>query len=167
MGTYPWGPHGPQSGPNQVTPNPTPAYVPPASSGWDAPATSSSPAYGGGYSGSGGGFAGYSGPYRKSYILAIILTCLFGPLGLFYASKKGGLIMLLFLLGVPIGLNELGKFHYGYAMGDPFSILERSVVMDPMLKITVVFSLIWAVIAVRKYNKALKARKNAEQATAA
>jgi hypothetical protein len=159
MGTYPWGPHGPQSGPNQVTPNPTPSYVPPSSGGGDyyAP-TSSSPAYGGWYGG--GAAAAYSGPWRKSYILAIIFAVLFGPLGLFYTSKKGALIMLLFLIGVPVGLNAFMQYSNGSVIS-PFGILEHSVVMDPMLRITGGICVIWTVVAARRFNKALKASKAA------
>ena len=46
-------------------------------------------------------YAGYGGArkFRKSSILAVVLAFLFGPLGLFYASKKSALLLLAFLLG--------------------------------------------------------------------
>jgi hypothetical protein len=115
-----------------VTPNPTPAYVPPPSSGgWEAPAPT--PSYGGGYSG--GGPATYSGPTKarkKSYVLALILTAVFGPLGLFYASKKGALVMLLFLFGYPIMLTTLGHAPGVYEAGNPISIIGNDAVMNGM-----------------------------------
>src|SRR5690349_10949457 len=110
MGTFPWGPNGPETGPNEVTPNPTPSYVPPPptpsyeppASSWGAPV--SGPAY---YGGNSVPYTGpvYSGPIkprRKHYFLALFLTFLFGPLGLFYASKKGALAVLFLLVAVPV-----------------------------------------------------------------
>src|ERR1041385_7737291 len=63
MGTYPWGPHGPQSSPHEVMPNPTApsAPVPDFGGGNYYPTT---PSYGGGYAGGatgGGGYAGSAG----------------------------------------------------------------------------------------------------------
>jgi hypothetical protein len=163
MGTYPWGPHGPQSGPNEVTPNPTPAYVPPpASSDWGAPAPtySPSPSYGGGgYSG--GGVATYSGPRRKSYIFAVMWTAILGPFGMFYYTMKGALIMLLFLFGVPIALTALGHAPGFYEAGDPISIIGNEAVMNRMWSTVLPFCVIWGVIAVRRHNKKAKAAKKA------
>ena len=87
MGSYPWGPHGPQSGPNQVTSNPTPAYVPPpAAPSWTP--TVQGGGYGGGPVANTGYVATPSGPRKKHYVLAVILAAIFEPVGLFYASKK-------------------------------------------------------------------------------
>jgi hypothetical protein len=150
MGSYPWGPHGPQTGPNEVTPNPTPAYVPPPMPSYDAPMPGPL-SYGGG--------AQYSGPVQprsKGYFAALILTFFFGPLGLFYATKKGALAMLLFLVGVPVVLSNIGVLPFGSAQ-HPFAVLDHSSVMDGMWKISVVFSMIWAVMAVNRYNARLNA----------
>jgi hypothetical protein len=99
MNTYPWGPHGPQSSPHQVTPNPTPAYVPPPA----APSYSNPVSYGGGggYSGggtgtyTGGGGVGYGGPVRRSYAIAFVLAAIFGPFGLLYSNAKPAKLLLL------------------------------------------------------------------------
>jgi len=151
MGNYPWGPHGPQSGPNEVTPNPTPAYVPPPMPSYDAPAHGSPGPVAGG-----GGFVGYSGPRRKGYVVALILTFLFGPLGLFYASRKAALAMLLFLVGVPVLLSVIGVLPFG-SVSHPLAALDHSSVMDGMWKVSVVFSMVWAVVAVNRYNAGIKA----------
>ena len=60
MGTYPWGPHGPQSSPHEVMPNPTApsAPVPDFGGGNYYPTT---PSYGGGYAGGATGGGGYAG----------------------------------------------------------------------------------------------------------
>ena len=158
MGTYPWGPHGPQSGPNEVTPNPTPAYVPPPSStDWSAPA--STPSYGGGPTYSGGGAVGYTGPHTKSYFFAILLSAIFGPLGLFYATKKGALVMLLLLFGYPIALTALGHAPGVYEAGNPISIIGNDAVMNGVWRIAMPVSVIWSIFAVASHNRAVKASK--------
>lgn len=158
MGSYPWGPHGPQSGPNEVTPNPTPSYVPPAPTPDYYPPPASSPvSYGGGpvqYSGP----VQYTGPVRprrKGYLVALGLTFFFGPLGLLYATKKGGLAMLFFLVAVPVALGVVGVLPGG-SPSHPFAILDHSSVMDRMWSISVVVSVFWSVIAVNRHNAALK-----------
>lgn len=162
MGNYPWGPHGPQSGPNQVTPNPTPAYVPPPPEPAYYP-----PSSGGGqtsYSGSGYvapsgntvgvGYGGHT-PGPKRYWLALVLASFFGPLGLFYATKKGALIMLLLLVGVPVSFSVIGVLPYG-SMAHPFAILDHDGIMNQMWCFSVVLSMIWSIVGVRRYNAALK-----------
>ena len=154
MSTYPWGPHGPQSGPNEVTPNPTPSYVPPPMPSYNAPTPSygapSPVAYGGGSVD-----FGPSGPRHKHYFIALILTFLFGPLGLFYATKKGGMAMLFLLVGVPVTLGMIGVLPFG-SPSHPFAILDHSSVMDPMWSLSVFISMVWSVFAVKSYNAALK-----------
>ena len=151
--SYPWGPHGPQSGPNQVTPNPTPSWVPQqiGGGGW-APST---PAPSGG-----GGNAGQVAtvpwtPKPKSYVLGLILSAIFGPFGLFYASKKGALIVFLLMLAVPVALASMGA--YGPAFHrQPLEIIGRDAVMNRFWTLAVFSSLIWAAIGVRGYNKKFK-----------
>jgi len=156
MGSFPWGPHGPQSGPNQVTPNPTPAYVPPppmespGSFGVPAPAS---------YGGGGGGVVGYQGTYTpgpKHYWLALPLTFFLGPLGLFYASKKGALLLLVLFFAGPYLLASYGP-SLGIFPRHPQFALQRAMI-NQMWSLCVVLSMIWSVVAVRLHNKALKAR---------
>jgi len=164
MGNYPWGPHGPQTGPNEVTPNPTPAYVPPPMPEYVAPPTyvPQTPYYGAPAAGAvsyGGGSVGFAGPIRprpKGYVVALILTFLFGPLGLFYSTKKGALAMLVFLVGVPVGLSAIGPLPFGSA-SHPFAVLDHSSVMDGMWSLSVILSMFWAAIAVNRHNAELEA----------
>jgi hypothetical protein len=152
MGNFPWGPHGPQTGPNEVTPNPTPSYVPPPMPEYVASSYGAPTSY--------GGPVQYSGPVTprtKGYIIALILTFLFGPLGLFYATKRGALAMLVFLVGIPVSLSAIGILPFGSA-SHPFAVLDHSSIMDGMWKLSVVFSMIWAVVAVNRYNARMKAR---------
>ena len=153
---YPWGPHGPQGGPNQVTPNPTPAYVPPPSNpvsyGAPAPATYGAPGRGAHQ----GTYTYTPGP--KHYWLALLLTFIFGPLGLFYASKKGALLLLVLLFAVPYSLASLGVWP-GTFHRHPLYILQHDAVMNQMWSLCVGVSMIWSVIGVRRYNKAFKAGK--------
>lgn len=70
-----------------------------------------------------------AGLNRKSAGVAFLLSFLFGPLGLFYASVTGGLVML--ALSIIIGIITLG---FG-------------------LVLTWIGSIVWAMIAVNKYNE--------------
>lgn len=67
----------------------------------------------------------------KSVGIALILTLLFGPLGLLYATVTGGLIMI--TIGVILGVLTLGM---------------AFIVVWPI-------SIIWSYFAVKKYNEAL------------
>lgn len=64
----------------------------------------------------------------KSMAAALLLTFFFGPLGLFYASVLGGIVMLLVSIVVAIGTLGLG------------------------LLITVPICMIWAAVATSNYN---------------
>lgn len=67
----------------------------------------------------------------KSMAAAIILTFLFGPLGLFYASVTGGLVLLLVdLVAIPVSFLTLGV----------------GAIVFPIVWI---LSIIWAVLAVQ------------------
>lgn len=68
---------------------------------------------------------------RKSMAAAVILTILFGPLGLLYASVTGGLVLLVIdLIAIPVSFLTLG-------MG---------AVIFPIVWI---LSVVWAVLAVQ------------------
>lgn len=71
-------------------------------------------------------------PY-KSVAAALVLTVLFGPLGLFYSSFLGGVVMSIFGL---VGVGTMAS------MRSPF----------PMATVWL-FSLIWSMAAVRLYNR--------------
>lgn len=72
----------------------------------------------------------------KSQGIGLILTFLFGSLGLFYASVIGGIIMLIVEVVVAIVTFGIG------------------------LIVTHIVCLIWSMIAVSNYNKNLLAGKN-------
>ena len=151
MGSYPWGPHGPQSGPNEVTPNPTPAWVPPP----ESPAyyqQSPQPAYYGG-AGQNTGYVA-SGPRKKSYVLALILTLLFGPFGLLYASKKGALVMLALLFAVPISLAAMGAYRL-VPTAAPWRVIQYDFVMNRMYSMCVFFCLLWSAGGVYRHNRSI------------
>jgi hypothetical protein len=86
----------------------------------------------------------------KSIGIAILLTFLLGPIGLFYASVSGGLIMtfgpiflyLLFIVGI---------------IQDNFVLMGWSLGLLLIFALTFwLISIIWAVISVRSYNKEIE-----------
>jgi len=153
MGSYPWGPHGPQSGPNQVTPNPTPAWVPPpAPSGGGGWAPVHSAGGGGAAQAYSGGTAGTYTPRKKSYLLGVILPALFGPFGLMYVTFRGMLLMLGLMLGTPYMLARMGT--YGPAFSRvPLNIIGRDAVMNKWWTLAAMISVVWCVIGVWRHNR--------------
>lgn len=75
---------------------------------------------------------------EKSMAVAVILAFLFGPLGLLYASVKGGLIMMLVSAVVLFFTLGIG------------------------LLITVPACIIWAIVAVNNYNRSLSSSVTTE-----
>jgi hypothetical protein len=161
MGTYPWGPHGPQSGAHEVTPNPTPAYVPPPSdfggdSSWGTPA----PTYSGGGGGGGPVHAGPAAPPRpRSYIVAVFWTLLCGPFALLFYSIPGMLLVLMLMLGYPVALIKLGHPPGYYEPDLPVSIWGNEAVMSPLWWKAVAVSMVWAVVVVVRYNREIKSAR--------
>ncbi|MEQ9265045.1 MAG: hypothetical protein RLN81_07495 [Balneolaceae bacterium] len=98
----------------------------------------------------------------KSTGIAILLTLLFGPIGLFYASVLGGFIMTF----TPIAL--IGTSYYyliynvtegNYAFFDWAAdyFLDFYMIGVSLPIIYWLMNIIWAVIGVRNYNKRLEA----------
>lgn len=90
----------------------------------------------------------------KSVGLAILLTILFGPLGLLYASVTGAILMIL----IPVFLFLL--LVYGVAQ-------DNSVLMNLSLGILIFLALtywliciIWAIMSVNSYNKEIEDENN-------
>lgn len=107
--TSPWGPHGPQVGANDVTPNPTAQGT---NYDWNA---SAAPNYSApNYSPRGGravsGMPAYV-PKPKSIILAILFPLIFGPFGMLYTfvcshfQKAAMLVLCVLLIYVEFGVN--------------------------------------------------------------
>lgn len=86
----------------------------------------------------------------KSVGIAILLTFLFGPLGLFYATVTGGLVMtftpiFLFLL-VIVGLFQDDWLLFGWSLG-----------LLTIFALTFwLINIIWAVIGVNSYNREIE-----------
>lgn len=84
---------------------------------------------------------------KKSYGKALVLTCLFGPIGLFYSSVIGGFVMTF----IPIVLFIIGLTEYGLFIG------LVTVLFLPFLLLWFILHwvvcLIWTVLAVSIYNK--------------
>ena len=71
---------------------------------------------------------------QKSTGIALLLSFLFGPLGMLYATVSGGIIMFLISLVVAV-------FTAGFG-----------------LLLTIPLGMVWAAVAVGNYNKQLSAR---------
>jgi len=65
----------------------------------------------------------------KSFVVAILLTIFLGPIGLFYASVIGALIML-------VVTSIIGFITFGFGLFIPYIIC-----------------IIWAIVAINSYNK--------------
>lgn len=82
----------------------------------------------------------------KSLGLAIVLTLFFGPLGLFYASITGGLIMFL----TPILLFAL--FIFGFIADSSFFLASSLVLLIVFAVNYWIICVIWAAMAVSNHN---------------
>jgi putative Ca2+/H+ antiporter (TMEM165/GDT1 family) len=80
-----------------------------------------------------------SEPKSKSKVLAVLLAFVFGPLGLFYATVSGGLIMI--IIAVPLYLITRGGLY--------FSVAGR------------VICAVWAFVAFHEQDEASKSRREA------
>jgi len=86
----------------------------------------------------------------KSFGIAILLTLLFGPIGLFYASVWGGLIMTftpMFLLLILIS----GALQNNPDLTDGYTVLIIIFVITYWLT-----NIIWSIIGVKNYNEKLE-----------
>jgi hypothetical protein len=86
--------------------------------------------------------------------MGILLTALFGPLGLFYASKKGALAMLAAWFGLSM-LMSLPGAGSASQPGVPFVALWMEVAFQVLWPLAALGSIIWSVIAVLGHNKRL------------
>lgn len=89
-------------------------------------------------------YAGACVPARrlpKSLIAALVLPLLFGPLGLFYASMKGALIVIGLLLAGPMITGTV----------------DNASVMAPALAFSYFVSIAWSVISVIAHNRSVSA----------
>lgn len=86
----------------------------------------------------------------KSVGIAILLTFLFGPIGLFYASVSGGLIMtftpILLILLTLVGLFQENSLLLGWSFG----------LLIVFAATFWLINIIWAVISVTSYNKEIE-----------
>ena len=91
----------------------------------------------------------------KSVGVAILLTLFFGPIGLFYATIRGALFV---ILGVPF-LFTVGAIALRAAASAGSTVgLVGVLAMIPLCVVaTWVLSLVWSVTAVNAYNRRLLA----------
>ena len=155
MNTYPWGPHGPQSSPHQVTPNPTQSYVPPpAAPAYYPVASGGGGGHTGGYAGGTGGGAvgGYAGPPRKSYVMAVILSGLFGPFGLLYANAKAAKILLL-IVAANVAFHVMSAPDAAIVRaGGLLSFIGGNNALDAAWSLATLCSVVLAVLGVRSFR---------------
>ncbi len=86
---------------------------------------------------------------HKSTGIAILLTLLFGPIGLFYASVAGGIILTFVVPAILIILIFAGAIQSE-------AILLASLIFTFVISIFYwLICIIWAIIAVQDYNKQL------------
>ena len=144
---YPWGPHGPRSDHPNVIPNPTPVDTVPKFEAWQPTV----PSLGGG-----GSYSGSTALPRnpgKSVLMGILLTAIFGPLGLFYASKKGALAMLVAWFGLSMLMSLPGS--PAAQPGAPSPALWIEVAFQVLWPLAAAGSVVLSVVAVIAHNKKL------------
>jgi hypothetical protein len=84
---------------------------------------------------------------QKSVGLGILLTLLLGPIGLFYSSVIGGLVMTF----APVIL--LLVMIFGFAMDDPLLIVSSLILILLFAFTWWLICMIWAIIGVNAYNR--------------
>lgn len=89
----------------------------------------------------------------KSVGIQILLILFLGPLGLFYSTVKGALVMLLGVPVVGVFVAALGAASaHASQGGSVMAVLGGFAIMIPVMWIG---SFIWGVAAVKSYNKKL------------
>lgn len=101
---------------------------------------------------------------KKNMAVAILLALFFGPFGLLYSTKKGGLIMIgvgavLTIIAVIIGYITAENSHARDAAVEG-ALVSFSVILFIMELLNLVCT-IWAAIATKKYNKEVEKNFNA------
>ncbi|MDQ3929007.1 MAG: hypothetical protein M3328_07665 [Chloroflexota bacterium] len=102
-----------------------------------------------------------AGPVRspKSVGLGFLLALIFGPLGLFYATAGGGIIMLLVSVGAwTFFYTRVGSMSYydpGFTSSGPTWLTLMPLVI--WLGVTLI-CVVWAITAINSYNNKLRAR---------
>jgi len=91
---------------------------------------------------------------QKNIGIAILLTFLFGPLGLLYASISGGIIMIL----IPICIFFL--LISGYVQENTVLFGLSSILLIIFALTDWIICIAWAVLSVIKYNKAIEEETN-------
>lgn len=98
----------------------------------------------------------------KSTGIAILLTLLFGPIGLFYSSVLGGFVMT-FTPIVLVGLSYYFLFlnitegDYSFLDWTADYFIEFYIIGMSLPVLYWLINIIWAVLGVRNYNKKLEA----------
>jgi hypothetical protein len=126
-------------------------------SAWTSSGSFANTSGGGGY---GPASVTYSGmpvladiPRSKTIVIAVILALVFGPFGVAYTSFIGAVVL--------FGVTALA----GIATGG-VRALDNDAIMVPIWRVMVVVSVIWTVIAARRFNAREKARWEANRKSA-
>ena len=90
----------------------------------------------------------------KSVGISLLLTLLFGPLGLLYATVKGALIV---ILGIPLAFILVGTvLAVVSSAAHPGGPIVLLLTLIPLMFATMwVLSIIWSITAVNAYNRQL------------
>jgi hypothetical protein len=110
--------------------------------------------------GTDGAYVGAGGPRGKSYLLAVILSTLFGPLGLLYSSKMMGVLGLVtfsFLVYTQVAHVPAAVIS---ASGGFMNFMANNALLDHMWSVFVFWSVVLAIIGVFRYNRAIKKKKD-------
>ena len=95
----------------------------------------------------------------KSLVAAILLAALLGPLGLFYATVAGGIVMLVLSAAGVGGMlllhPELLPQRAVLLFPDYFAYWHSMVVLGAYLTVIWAICIIWSVVAVQTHNRML------------
>ena len=98
----------------------------------------------------------------KSTGIAILLTLLFGPIGLFYSTVFGGFIMTILpiaLAGISYFFILINIFNVDFDFMTWFSdsFIEFYLIVIAIPILYWVINIVWAIVGVRNYNKRIEA----------
>ena len=100
----------------------------------------------------------YEGPQPKGLVRSLLLSGVFGPVGLFYASKKGAMLILLALLAIPAFVNSHTMVGGSTAGSSSLLVLEIEGVRA-LWPISILCSLVWSIAAIRIHNNKVSRAK--------
>ena len=94
----------------------------------------------------------YVGPQPKGLIRGLLYSAVFGPLGLFYGSKKGAMLILVALFAIPAFVNSQSMAGAGTAGSSSLLVFEIEGVRA-LWPISVLCSVVWSILAISSHNR--------------